>query len=268
MSPKEEKGNFKEFVNQNGYMFVFSLVCGFGLLSYILCSSYLQEIFRSRDAYVLNTSSVKGVWVSDVGIKCPNIKNLEVDMCVEDSYFEDFNSREVLEIALDQKGRILFTNEEIFLSGFFDIKDFLNKDVWADIYLGDLNIKINEKQWVFKNIVWDKTSQDSLVSILETDTSYLLVISPSVSMVNRTKQFWIYEYNKKSETLSSRDFFNGATKRRFIESGEVSFALVEDEIYLLFERFDPALLGNSEIELYKWEGDLQYYKKVLLLDRY
>jgi len=268
MSSKSKGRNLKEFLSQNGYLLVFTIMCGLGLLSYLVCNIYFEEIFNREKTYVLNTSVVKGVWISSEELKCPEIDNLDIDRCVEASYFDRFQVLDTQQIRFDSNGRILFSNDEIFVSGIFDQSEQLNRDIWPNVYVGDLNIKINDRQWVYESVIWDIDSNDPLLEIFKTDTGYILLFSPSVSMVNRTKRFWVYEYNVKTEKIEGLSFYNDGNKRAFFESGKCIFVLKNEELYLLFERYDPILMGNTEVEIYNLTKDLYFDQRVLLLNGY
>ncbi|MCD4811571.1 hypothetical protein K8R14_03135 [bacterium] len=268
MSSKPKKKDYGEFINQNGYLFVFTIICGLGLLSYFVCSRYFEEIFIKRELYVLESSAVKGVWIDNASIRCPNIEGLDVDRCVEYSYLDNFEILSTENILFDSNGRVLFSNDELFVSGIFDRRELLNQEIWPDVYIGDLNIKINHKQWVYEDVVLDMESKDPILSLFKTDDGYILLLSPSVSMVNRTKQFWVYKYVSKTEEISGMSFYKDGTPRVFFESGSVSFDAKGSDIFLLFERDDPALMGNIEVEIYRVGQNLSFEQRILLLNGY
>ncbi|MCD4756276.1 hypothetical protein K8R20_01520 [bacterium] len=268
MSSKPQRVTYKEFLNQNGYFLVFTLICGLGLLSYFFCNSHFEKIFGEREIYVLDSSAVKGVWISNEGIGCPNIDNLDVERCVEDIYLDSFQALPTKDIQYDDNGRILFSNDELFISGVFDKREVLNQEIWPDVYIGDLNIKINHRQWVYEDVVFDMESDDPILSLLQTDDGYILLLSPSISMVNRTRQFWVYEYTSTTGDIKVMKIFEDSTPRVFLESSRASFREKNDHIYLLFERFDPALMGNIEVEIYMVGESLQFDQRILLLNGY
>jgi hypothetical protein len=268
MSKKKDNGDIKEFLQQNAYLFAFTFVCGLGLASYMIANEYFDQIFVNDHTYVLNSASVKGVWVSKSGISCPNIPNLNVDSCVDSSYFDNYKTLNTTNSSFDDKGRLLFSTDTLFVSGMFEKREQLNKDIWPNVYIGDFNIKINGKQVVYQNVVWDTQSTDSILKVFKLDDGYIVVVSPWVSMVNRTKQFWVYRIYSNSDMVHTLKFVNDQSRRSLLESSEVSFNQKGENVYVFFSRQDPSLMGNSEVELYRLEDNLIYDQRVLLLNGY
>lgn len=261
MSREKSKG-FKDFLERDGYLFVFTFVCGIALLSYFFANKY---ILSNSEKNVLGTSTLRGMWVNvGTGIECPEMGGLDVEGCIEDSYFEDFSQIEGETVYFDDDGRVVYSNDEIFVSGIFYVNRGLDNDVWKNVYIGDLNLKINSRQWVFEDVVWNR-AESPLVDIIPTDTGYFIILYPSITLTSRSKQFWVFEYVLEDDIVKNLSFVDSDGDRAFIESTYVSVLEYEGDIYFKFERLDPSLMSNREVGLYRYDGDLELFRSFLLL---
>ena len=263
---REKENSFKNFLDQDGYLFVFTLVCAVCLLSFFVSSGYFQK--ENPDVEVLGASStsIKGVWLSGGDNRdCPEADSLDVDGCIESSYINNkFTQLTPEVVSFDKDGRVLFSNDKLFISGIFDIKEYVDSDLWDGLYVGDLNLKINSKQWVFESVVWSR-DDSSLISIFEKDDGYFILLYPSVTLTNRTRNFWVFEYLEEEDTVEKLFFDFSDGKRAYIESTFGSFLEKDDELYFMFERLDPSLGGNSEVDLFRFGSSLEFFKSFLLL---
>jgi hypothetical protein len=260
---KKERSSFKEFLQQDGYLLIFTLVCGITLLSYFLANGAFSS--NSSDTSVLGINSLRGVWVNGGdGIKCPEMRGLDVDGCITESYFREFKEVDYQNVSFNDEGRIVYSNDDFFVSGIFDIKDTLNNDVWRNVYIGDLNLKINSRQWVFESVVWNK-AESPIFNIISIDTGYLLIFYPSITLTSNTRQFWVFEYVLEDDTVRNLSYVDFDVDRAFIESSNISVLEYEGDIYFRFDRLDPSLMGNREVRLYRFDGDLKLFRSFLLL---
>lgn len=259
---REKSKSFKSFLVRDGYLFVFTILCVLGLLSYFLAS---KEFSPELERTVLGTSALRGVWLTNSsGLECPEMAGLGVDGCIDDTYFEDFNEIDAQTVNFDNEGRVVYSNDEIFVSGIFDVERTLNNDVWTDVYMGDLNLKINSRQWVFEDVVWNK-AESPILDIVPSDTGYYVIFYPSITLTSRSKQFWVFEYVSEDDIVRSLSFKGTDGERAFIETTYVSVLKYGDDIYFKFERLDPSLMSNREVNLYRFDGDLELFRSFLLL---
>jgi hypothetical protein len=261
---REKENSFKNFLDQDGYLFVFTLVCAVCLLSFFVASGYFEG---NEDSQVLGTSSsIKGVWFKGADDKeCPEASSLDVDGCIRSEYFnKGFTELNPERVSFDSDGRVSFSNEELFISGIFDIKEYVDSDLWKGVYVGDLNLKINNKQWVFENVVWSR-EDSSLISIFKKDNGYFILFYPSVSLTNRSRNFWVFEYLEEGDTVEKLFFDFPDGKRAYIESTFGSILEKDSELFFKFERLDSSLGGNSEVDLFRFGSSLEFFKSFLLL---
>jgi hypothetical protein len=262
MSKKKNKA-FNEFLVQDGYLIVFTLVSAITLFSYF----YSTKLFSvEEDRNVLGSTALRGVWVDvGTGIECPEMRGLDVDGCVTSPYFDQFDNVNVESVSFNSEGKITYTNEDLYISGIFYTKKTLNNDVWRDVYIGDINFKINNRQWVYEDVVWNK-AQSPIVDIVTTDDGYIVIFYPSITLTSRTKHFWVFEYNVKDDLVRNLSFKDSDGDRSFLESSYVSVLNYEGDIFLRFDRVDPSLMGNKDVRLYRFNSDLELYRSVLLLE--
>ncbi len=259
---RDRKKAFREFLQSDGYILVFTVVCALTLCSYFLAN---KEFETEDQREVLGSSALRGVWVnSGTGIGCPEMKGLDVEGCITDSYFENFNEVEEESVNYDREGRVVYSNDEIFISGIFEMKSVLNNDVWKDVYLGNLNLKINSRQWVFEDVVWNK-AEEPVLDIISTNNGYLVIFYPSITLTSRTKQFWVFEYISVDDIVKNLSFTDSEGDRAYIESSYVSVLQYGEDTFLRFDRLDPSLMGNVEVTLYEFNGGLELFRSFLLL---
>lgn len=249
---RENKKELKDFLNRDGYLLVFTVVCALSLLSYFLANDSFQK--GGESTQVLGTSTVRGVWV----------KGPTKPTCAESSCLNDYRKLDSKEVALDEYGRVVFSNDRIFVSGIFDRKKMIDSDVWEDVHIGDLNLKINNRQWVFENIVSNREDINSLISIVEVERGNLVVLHPSMTLSGLNKNFWVFEYLDGNDFVRPISFIEEGNRRAFVESTNISFLEKGNELFLKLERLDPALMGNTEIELYRYGDSLELVKSFIL----
>jgi hypothetical protein len=262
---REKENSFKNFLDQDGYLFVFTLVCAACLLSFFVASGYFEK--ENPDVQVLGTtsSSIKGVWFRGSDDKgCSEAESLEVDGCIESSYFSKFTQLNAELVSFDEDGRVLFSNDQLFISGIFDIREYVDSDLWEGVYVGDLNLKINSRQWVFENMVWSR-DDSFLISIFKKDDGYFILLYPSVTLTNRSRNFWVFEYLEEGDTVEKLVFDFPDGRRAYIESTFGSVLEKDGDLFFMFERLDPSLGGNSEVDLFRFGSSLEFFKSFLLL---
>ncbi|MCK9415880.1 MAG: hypothetical protein PHG60_00720 [Candidatus Dojkabacteria bacterium] len=251
MSRREER-SFKNFLVQEGYLLAFTLIAGLSLLSYFGANNYFA---RQNGMEVLGTSSVSGVWVQSGSYGKGGI---------ERSYFDKYKKVPMQELYFDEKGEVAFFNENLSITAVLKIKEFINDDVWSNLYIGNLNLKINDKQWVFESVVWDKEGDSSLISLANIGEGYLIALHPSISLTGREKQFWVFEYLTADGVARPLSFVRDDEQRAFIDSTYAEFLDSNGTFLVKFERDDPSLIDRSEVALYKYGTDLEYFKSLLV----
>lgn len=261
MSKKKSKA-LEDFLKRDGYLLVFTLISAITLVSYFLAN---KSFTTNLEREVLGSTALRGVWVdAGMGIECPEMRGLDVEGCIEDSYFEDFSQIESETVHFEDDGRIVYSNDEMFVSGIFDVSRSLDNDVWKDVYIGDLNLKINSRQWVFEDVVWNR-AESPLVDVVPSDKGYFVIFYPSITLTSRTKQFWVYEYVLEDDIVRSLSFIDSDGDRAFIESSIFSILEYEGDLFFRFDRLDPSLMRNREVRLYRYDGDLELFRSFLLL---
>ena len=247
MSRKKESC-FKVFLVEEGYILAFTLITVLSLFSYFWANDYFV---KQSGRKVLGTSSVRGVWIN--GGNTDEVESVR-------SNFDEYERVPTQELYFDDQGRVLFSNNDLSISGIFTMKEFINDDVWKNLYIGDLNLKISNRQWVFESVVWDREHTESVMTLFKTDDRYLIVLHPSVTLTGREKRFWVFEYVTDDGIIKPISFLKSEEERVFIESSYVEILEKDGDIFIKFEREDPALLGEKEFELYRYDDNLVYQK--------
>ncbi|MDD3474500.1 MAG: hypothetical protein PHP08_01185 [Candidatus Dojkabacteria bacterium] len=248
MSRKKSR-KVKNFLEQDGYLLVFTLICLLSLVTYFLANRY----FLSNDQQVLDITSVKGVWVSTVGSNdCPEAELIDANGCIDNSYFDKYTELNTQRISIDDNGKVIFSNTDLFINGSFDTKEVVDSDVWDTVYIGDFTLKINERNWVFKDLVWKEGSNEYVLGITKVDNGYLISFFPSASLDTLQKQLWIFEYSDDTDSVSQLFFKKNGSSSVFIDSTYVSILEDEDDIFLRIDYLDPSLVDGREVILYEY----------------
>lgn len=261
MSRKKSKG-LKTFLDQNGYFLIFTLVCALGLFSYFYASGHFSQ--NNRNQVLGSSSSIRGIWVkAETPKDCEGSDIINADACITDEYFNDFERLPMVDIDIDSNGRVVFSNDHLFISGIFDMKEFINDEVWSNLQVGDLNLKINDRQWVFEDVVWSREDISSLLSVVKTESGYLIIMHPSVTLTGRGRQVWVFEYIAEDDKIEMV-YFDSDQKRVFVESTYAEVLKRGEDLLLKLVREDPALNGSREINIYEFNGDLSHRNTFLL----
>ena len=241
----------KDFLEQNGYLLVFTLICLISLATYFLASKYL--IGDGKE--VLDTTSVKGIWVS--------VDNS--NSYIDQSYFNEYNEVNTQRLTMDKNGRIIFSNNDLFINGSFDITESLDGEMWDVAYVGDLTLKINERNWVFKDLVWKEGSSEYVLGVTEIDNGYLISFFPSVSLNTLQKQLWVFEYSGSDDSVKQIFFKDNQGSTVFIDSTYVSVLEKDGKYFLRIDLLDPSLVEGREVVLYKYSSNsLDFLKSYIL----
>lgn len=259
---KEKENRFENFLESEGYLLVFTLVCAITLLTYFIAN---RNFSPQGERVVLGTSVLRGVWFSDdETVDCPGLDIPEIDGCITDNYLEKFEVKNTNIFRLDDRGRFAFTDENFNMNASFNIKRKADEDIWEDVYIGDLNLKINKRNWVFEDVVWNRAGEP-IFEIYTSDSGYTIIFYPSITLTGLSKQFWVFEYYLDSNTVECIYFIEGEDTRAFVEASDVSIVEYEGDTYFMFKRLDPSLMGNTEISFYRFDDGLRLYKRFLLL---
>jgi hypothetical protein len=255
MSRKKESG-IKNFLDLNGYLLVFTSVSIITLCSYFLASSNQKS---DGELQVLGTSSVRGVWFNTGGYsKCNQAKEFDATDCITKSDLDKYLKVNKKEYSLDSEGNLMFSNDELFVNANFEKKRGVDSDVWNDLYIGNIDLKINDRSWVFENVVWGKEFDNSLVSIVNLEKSYLIIFHPSTSLTGLNRQFWVFEYRVEDDVLNTVSFVKDNEDRAFLESTDFSVYEDDDGLFFVFESLDPSYNGYSLLDFYSLNTDLQF----------
>jgi hypothetical protein len=257
-----KKTENKNFLVQDGYLLVFVFVCIFGLISYFFINSKLPSQEEIRE--VLGTGSIKGVWVSSNTNSCPEANLVNANGCITKDFFKEYESLDKQELFFDDQGKIVFSDDKIFVSGIFTVERVVDNELWPNLRVGDLNIKINDNQWVLEDVVWDRDDPQAVVSLVWIDSSYLVLFHPSVSLTGLSKQFWAFEYEDEESSIRSLSFLQKEGTLGFVDSSYVDVLKKDDTIFLKFERVDPALMGSREVVLYEYGENLEFVDRYIL----
>ncbi len=260
---RKSKSKLQKFLEQKGYLFVFTLVAGVCLFSYFLANS---NFVSKQETNVLGTSSIRGIWVKGVNNDCPEADLVDAKGCIDSSYFDEYTTLLSKDIALDRDGRLVFSNDSILISGIFDVKEVVDDEVWNNLFVGDLNLKINGRQWVFEGVVWDRQNSSAVVSVVDTNDGYLILLYPSVTLTGRTRQFWIFKYLMEDDRLE-RVYFDKDGKRAFVEATDGEFLSKGDELFLRLDREDPVLLEGREVMLFEYGESLRFLKNFVFKEK-
>ena len=251
MSRKKKK-LIRDFLEQDGYLLVFTLICLLSLVAYFLANKYLVD----NGGEILDTTSIKGVWVSTVGSNdCPEANLMNASGCIDYSYFKDYTELNTHRIAMDSNGRVVFANSDIFINGNFDINESIDSEMWDVGYVGDFTLKINERNWVFKDLVWKEGSNEYVLGVTGVDDGYLVSFFPSASLNTLLKQLWIFKYSESTDTVTQLFFYKDGGKGVFIDSTYVSFLEKGEKIFLRVDLLDPSLVDSREVVLYEYNED-------------
>ena len=238
------------------------MICLVCLVTYFLANRYLI----GNEQQVLDTTSVKGVWVSTVGSNtCPESSLVDTSGCIDESYFNEYRELDTYRISLDDSGKIIFSNDELFVNGSFEIKESIDSEIWDMGYIGDFTLKINERNWVFKDLVWKDGSNENILGITELNDGYLISFSPSVSLNTLFKQLWMFKYSKSTDSVEQFFFTEGDSKNVFIDSTYVSVLEESDRLFIRVDLLNPSLVGSREVILYEYvDNGLDFVKNYIL----
>ena len=262
MSARKRGSEVRGFLVQEGYLFAFAFVCLLCLLSYFVCNNYFTK-YKSRE--VLGTSIVKGVWIkSSSGNECYGIGLVDANGCIDSTYFDKYEKLPIQQISLNEYSEIVFVNESFLVTGTFDVKEIIDDEVWDNLQIGSLSVKVNNRQWIFENVVWKEESNDSLISLVKIDNRYLIIIHPAISLTGRDKQFLAFEYLIDKGSVRSVYFSDSDGKKAFVESTYVEVLEKDNDAFVKFEYENPALMGNKEILLYKYNNTLELVHTFIL----
>jgi hypothetical protein len=241
----------KDFLEQDGYLLVFTLICLVSLATYFLASKYLVGDGKE----VLDTTSVKGVWVS--------VDNS--NGYIDQSYFNEYDEVNTQRLTMDDNGKIIFSNSDLFINGSFDTKEVLDTEMWDIAYIGDFTLKINERNWVFKDLVWKEGSSEYVLGVTKIDNGYLISFFPSVSLNILQKQLWVFEYSGSDDSVKQVFFKNSQGSTVFIDSTYLSVLKKDGDYFLRVDFVDPSLVGGREVLLYKYTSNsLDFLKSYIL----
>jgi hypothetical protein len=245
---RKDRNSFKNFLVRDGYLIIFSLICGVVLFSYF----WANKSFESEDDYkVLGSSSIRGIWFkADSAKDCPGADLVNADACVDSTYFDDFESFPTNSIDFDDRGRVLYSNDHLFISGIFDMQEYVDDEIWNNLEIGSLTLKINDRQWVFEDVVLNKEDINSLLEIVKTDSGYLIVLHPSVTLTGRGRHVWVFEYLSEEDSVKQL-YFEESGKKAFVEGTYTEIIKEEEGLILKIDWIDPALMGSREVNLYE-----------------
>ena len=262
MSRKKQSG-VKNFLDQEGYLLVFTFVSIITLGAYFLATSNQKS---DGELKVLGTSSVRGVWFNSGGNrKCNQAKEYNATDCITKNDLDNYLKVNKGEYSLDSEGNLMFSNDVIFVNANFEKKRGVDSDVWNDLFIGNIDLKINDRSWVFENVVWGKDFDNSLVSIVNLENSYFVVFHPSASLTGLNRQFWVFEYKVEDDVLNTVSFVKDNEDRAFLESTDFSVYENDNGLFFVFESLDPSYNGYSLLDFYSLNTDLQFQDRFVFL---
>ena len=259
---REKKKWFKNFLEQDGYLLVFTLICLVCLVSYFLANRFLLDSGQE----VLDTTSVKGVWVSTVGSNiCPEASLVNASGCIDESYFNEYTELNTQRVPIDDSGKVIFSNDDLFINGSFEITESIDSDMWDIGYIGDFTLKINERNWVFKDLVWKGGSREYVLGITKVDDGYLIPFFPSASLNTLQKQLWVLKYSSSTDSVEQVFFNDNHGSSVYVDATYVSVLENGDRIFLRVDLLDPSLVDSREVVLYEYvDNSLDFVKNFVL----
>lgn len=259
---RKMNGKVKSFLVQDGYLLVFTLICLICLIVYFFANKFLMDTGEE----VLDTTSVKGVWVSTVDSNtCPEAGLVNASGCIDESYFNEYTKLSTQRISLDDSGKIIFSNDDLFINGNFDITESVDSEVWDIVYIGDFSLKINERNWVFKDLVWKEGSSEYVLGVTKIDNGYLISFFPSASLNTLQRQLWVFEYSQSDDSVKQVFFKDSKGSTVFIDSTYVSVLERDSDYFLRVDLVDPSLVDSREVILYKYSSNsLDFVKNYIL----
>lgn len=262
MSRKKEN-RYNNFLDQNGYLLVFTLVSIITLGAYFFASSNQKS---NAELQVLGTSSVRGVWFNPGGRRiCKEAERFNATDCITKDDLGRYLKVSKKDYSLDSDGNLMFSNDVLFVNANFEKKRVVDSDVWDELYIGNIDLKINDRSWVFENVVWGKEFDNSLISLVDLGNTYLIVFYPSSSLTGLNRQFWVFEYSVEEDVLNTISFVKDNEDRAFLESTNLSIYEDDEGLFFVFESLDPSYGGNSLLDFYAFRTDFEFLDRFVLL---
>ncbi len=262
MSRKKDN-ELKNFLDQNGYLLVFTLVSIITLGAYFLASSNQKS---DGELQVLGTSSVRGVWFNPGGRrKCKEAEDFDAADCLTTEDLDQYLKVSKKDYSLDSDGNLMFSNDVLFVNANFEKKRVVDSDVWDELYIGNIDLKINDRSWIFENVVWGKEFDNAIISLVDLGDTYLIFFHPSTSLTGLNRQFWVFEYRVEGDVLNTKSFVKENEDRAFLES--TTFSVYEDDegLFFVFESLDPSYDGNSLLDFYSFNTDFEFLDRFVFI---
>jgi hypothetical protein len=232
------------------------------LISYFVVNN--EFLIQKEKQEVLGASSVRGIWVSSNTEDCPQASIVDASGCIKRDFFKEYNRLNKQELFFNDQGHIIFSNDHLFVSGMFTVKKVVDNELWSNLRVGSLNLKINDSQWVLEDVVWNKDSPQPVISLIQVNSNYLVILHPSVTLNGLGKQFWAFEYKQETESIRSLSFSQEEGNIGFVDSSYFDVLTKDDTVFLKFERVDPALMGSREVVLYEYSKNFEFIDRYIL----
>jgi hypothetical protein len=167
--------------------------------------------------------------------------------------------------SLDSDGNLMFSNDVLFVNANFEKKRVVDSDVWDELYIGNIDLKINDRSWIFENVVWGKEFDNAIISLVDLGDTYLIFFHPSTSLTGLNRQFWVFEYRVEGDVLNTKSFVKENEDRAFLES--TTFSVYEDDegLFFVFESLDPSYDGNSLLDFYSFNTDFEFLDRFVFI---
>lgn len=253
---KENKFDLKSFLVQEGYLIVFAFICLFVFGAYFYFDLALDS---NKEVEIVDTSAVRGVWIQGgSSLECPKFDNFDYQNCVEGDFLERYREIEPIVIDIDSRGTIIFSNEDLLISGIFTKRSSLD----SQSYLGDLSIRINQRYFVYNDIVLNNYSTDFLKIYPKSD-GYLIVFMPPVNMTGLVRRVWLFEYSHDEE-LRKLSFNYEDSLKSFVEISDILLLKRDNKFYIMNKIMDPSLMGNIFLEIFTYDDRIEILDTLLL----
>lgn len=255
----EEKKSFKDFLIQEGYLIVFAVIC-LGILSSYMY--FVNNVDSESSMEVLGTSSIQGVWLTGLPTKegCPEYDDFNYDVCVDRDFLRRYQALESVLINMDSNGNILYSNEDILITGFFNKETSLDQGG----HLGNLTLRINDRYWVYRDVVFSDFTKD-ILRVYELSEGYLISFTPSLSTTGLSRQIWMFSLSPQGEVNRLAFEVRGNIKS-FLQGTDVDILKKGKDIYIGLKTMDPLLMGDLILDVFEYNKESIHFLNTVLVN--
>ena len=256
MKKKDKSKKVYNFLKQDLYLVVFSLLVVFTLFGYF----YAQRMHNNPDnsLNVLGTNHIRGLWTYSLkgNRDCPDDIDVDFDRCVFSKEWDSWSTLEYKEVRVGE------SHENITVD--FNRVGRVDNDLWPGVFSGSYIINIGEAEYKYQSSVFDSKNNLPIVYVLDKGDSMLVLIKVQKDMVGRSFRLSGYGLSKTDGVLSVLKFRDSVN---IIEINEIFF--VKDgkgNEYVLTNQYNPSMQGSVKYDFFNME--LNLLESVLVVDEY